>query len=103
MLSCGENLRSLRIRFEREKSGTTLKTKGGGVMAKEDVLEVEGTVLEALPNAMFQVELENGHKVLAHISGKLRMHYIRILPGDKVTVEISPYDLTKGRITWRAK
>lgn len=72
-------------------------------MAKEDVLEVEGTVLEALPNAMFQVELENGHKILAHISGKLRMHYIKILPGDKVTVEISPYDLTKGRITWRAK
>ncbi|MBQ2932594.1 MAG: translation initiation factor IF-1 [Clostridia bacterium] len=72
-------------------------------MAKEDVLEIEGTVLEALPNAMFQVELENGHKILAHISGKLRMHYIRILPGDKVTVEISPYDLTKGRITWRAK
>ena len=72
-------------------------------MAKEDVLEVEGTVLEALPNAMFQVELENGHKVLAHISGKLRMHFIRILPGDKVTVEISPYDLTKGRITWRGK
>ena len=72
-------------------------------MAKEDVLEVEGTVLEALPNAMFQVELENGHKILAHLSGKLRMHYIRILPGDKVTVEISPYDLTKGRITWRAK
>ena len=72
-------------------------------MAKEDVLEVEGTVLEALPNAMFQVELENGHKILAHISGKLRMHYIRILPGDKVTVEISPSDLTKGRITWRAK
>ena len=72
-------------------------------MAKEDVLELEGTVIEALPNAMFQVELENGHKILAHISGKLRMHYIRILPGDKVTVEISPYDLTKGRITWRAK
>ncbi len=72
-------------------------------MSKEDVLEVEGTVLEALPNAMFQVELENGHKILAHISGKLRMHFIRILPGDKVTVEISPYDLTKGRITWRAK
>ena len=72
-------------------------------VAKEDVLEVEGTVLEALPNAMFQVELENGHKILAHISGKLRMHFIRILPGDKVTVEISPYDLTKGRITWRAK
>ncbi len=72
-------------------------------MSKEDVLEVEGTVLEALPNAMFQVELENGHKILAHISGKLRMHFIRILPGDKVTVEISPYDLNKGRITWRAK
>lgn len=72
-------------------------------MSKEDVLEVEGTVLEALPNAMFQVELENGHKILAHISGKPRMHFIRILPGDKVTVEISPYDLTKGRITWRAK
>ena len=72
-------------------------------MSKEDVLEVEGTVLEALPNAMFQVELENGHKILAHISGKLRMHFIRILPGEKVTVEISPYDLTKGRITWRAK
>ena len=72
-------------------------------MGKEDVLEIEGTVLEALPNATFQVELENGHKILAHISGKLRMHYIRILPGDKVTVEISPYDLTKGRITWRGK
>jgi len=70
---------------------------------KDDMLEIEGTVLEALPNAMFQVELENGHKILAHISGKLRMHYIRILPGDKVTVEISPYDLTKGRITWRGK
>lgn len=72
-------------------------------MSKEDVLEVEGTVIEALPNAMFQVELENGHKILAHISGKLRMHFIKILPGDKVTVEISPYDLNKGRITWRAK
>ena len=73
-------------------------------MSKEDVLEVEGTVQEALPNAMFKVEeLENGHQILAHISGKLRMHFIRILPGDKVTVEISPYDLTKGRITWRAK
>ena len=72
-------------------------------MSKEDVLEVEGTVLEALPNAMFKVELENGHQILAHISRKLRMHFIRILPGDKVTVEISPYDLSKGRITWRAK
>ena len=72
-------------------------------MAKEDVLELEGTVLEALPSAMFQVELENGHQILAHISGKLRMNFIRILPGDKVTVELSPYDLTRGRITWRAK
>ena len=72
-------------------------------MAKDDVLELEGTVLEALPNAMFTVELENGHKILAHISGKLRMHYIRILPGDKVTLEMSPYDLTRGRIVWRAK
>ncbi len=72
-------------------------------MPKEDVIEVEGTVLEALPNAMFQVELENGHKVLAHISGKLRMNFIKILPGDKVTLELSPYDLTRGRITWRAK
>ena len=72
-------------------------------MSKEDVLEVEGKFLEALPNAMFKVELENGHKILAHISGKLRMHFIKILPGDKVTVEISPYDLSKGRITWRAK
>lgn len=72
-------------------------------MSKEDVIEVEGTVVEALPNAMFQVELENGHKVLAHISGKLRMNFIRILPGDKVTLELSPYDLTRGRIVWRAK
>lgn len=72
-------------------------------MSKEDIIEVEGIVVEALPNANFQVELENGHKILAHVSGKLRMHYIRILPGDKVTVEMSPYDLTKGRITWRAK
>ncbi len=70
-------------------------------MAKSDVIEVEGTVLENLPNAMFRVELENGHKILAHISGKMRMHYIRILPGDRVTVELSPYDLTKGRITYR--
>ncbi|MDD3766361.1 MAG: translation initiation factor IF-1 [Eubacteriales bacterium] len=72
-------------------------------MAKDDVIELEGTVVEALPNAMFQVELENGHRILAHISGKLRMNFIRILPGDRVTVEMSPYDLTKGRITWRAK
>ncbi|MDD2447274.1 MAG: translation initiation factor IF-1 [Tissierellia bacterium] len=72
-------------------------------MAKEDVIEVEGKVIDALPNAIFKVRLENGHEILAHISGKLRMHYIRILPGDKVTVELSPYDLTKGRITWRNK
>lgn len=72
-------------------------------MAKDDVLELEGTVIEALPNAMFQVQLENGHVVLAHIAGKLRMNFIRILPGDKVTIEMSPYDLTRGRITWRAK
>ncbi len=72
-------------------------------MAKDDVIEVEGVVVEALPNAMFQVELANGHKILAHISGKLRMNFIRILPGDKVTVEMSPYDLSKGRITWRSK
>ena len=72
-------------------------------MSKADVIEIEGTVIEKLPNAMFQVGLENGHKVLAHISGKLRMNFIRILPGDKVTVEMSPYDLTRGRITWRSK
>jgi translation initiation factor IF-1 len=72
-------------------------------MAKSDVIEVEGKVIEALPNTTFQVELENGHKVLAHISGKLRMHYIKILPGDKVVVELSPYDLTRGRIIWRGK
>ncbi|EHD5025954.1 translation initiation factor IF-1 [Listeria monocytogenes] len=72
-------------------------------MAKEDVIEVEGVVQETLPNAMFNVELEKGHKVLATVSGKIRMHYIRILPGDKVTVELSPYDLTRGRITYRFK
>ncbi|GAA6513192.1 translation initiation factor IF-1 [Merdimmobilis hominis] len=72
-------------------------------MSKEDVIEIEGVVVEALPNAQFLVELTNGHRLLAHISGKLRMNFIRILPGDKVTVEISPYDLTKGRITWRSK
>lgn len=72
-------------------------------MAKSDSIEVEGTVVEALPNAMFKVKLENGHIVLAHISGKLRMNFIRILPGDKVTLELSPYDLTRGRIVWRGK
>jgi len=70
---------------------------------KEDIIEMQGSVLETLPNAMFRVQLENGHKILAHISGKMRMHFIRILPGDKVTVEMSPYDLTRGRITYRFK
>ena len=72
-------------------------------MAKDDVIEVEGIVQEALPNAMFAVEISGGHKILAHISGKLRMNFIRILPGDKVTIQMSPYDLTRGRITWRSK
>ncbi|HOB91632.1 MAG: translation initiation factor IF-1 [Bacillota bacterium] len=70
-------------------------------MAKRDAIEMEGTIIESLPNAMFRVELENGHRVLAHISGKMRMHFIKILPGDRVTVELSPYDLTRGRITYR--
>ena len=72
-------------------------------MSKEEAIQVEGTIIEPLPNAMFRVVLENGHKVLAHISGKMRMHYIKILPGDQVTVELSPYDLTRGRITFRSK
>ncbi len=72
-------------------------------MAKEEAIVVEGTIVEPLPNAMFRVELENGHKVLAHISGKMRMHFIKILPGDRVTVELSPYDLSRGRVTFRAK
>ena len=73
----------------------------GTTLAKDDVIEVEGKVVDTLPNAMFKVELENGATILAHVSGKIRMHYIRILPGDRVTVELSPYDLTKGRITYR--
>jgi translation initiation factor IF-1 len=72
-------------------------------MSKSDVVEVEGVVTESFPNAMFEVELQNGHKILAHVSGKMRMNYIRIYPGDKVTIELSPYDLTRGRITWRSK
>ena len=72
-------------------------------MSKSDMIELEGVVVEAMPNAMFKVEIQGGHQILAHISGKLRMNFIRILPGDKVTVEMSPYDLTKGRITWRSK
>ena len=80
-----------------------MKTREENRLSKEDVIEIEGTVVESLPNAQFRVELPNGHQLLAHISGKLRMNFIRILPGDKVTVEMSPYDLTKGRITWRSK
>ncbi len=80
-----------------------LKGADGDAMPKEDAIQVEGKVLETLPNAMFRVELENGHKVLAHISGKMRMHFIKILPGDKVTVELSPYDLSRGRIIFREK
>ena len=72
-------------------------------MSKDDVIEMEGKVIEALPNAMFQVELPNGHRIMTHISGKMRMNFIRIYPGDKVTIELSPYDLTRGRITWRSK
>lgn len=72
-------------------------------MSKSDMIELKGTVVEAMPNAMFKVEIQGGHQILAHISGKLRMNFIRILPGDKVTVEMSPYDLSKGRITWRSK
>jgi translation initiation factor IF-1 len=81
---------------------TTYLSKGA-VLAKQDAIELEGTVVEALPNAMFKVELENGHEILAHISGKMRMHYIKILPGDKVQVELSVYDLDRGRITYRYK
>jgi translation initiation factor IF-1 len=76
---------------------------GVAEMTKEDAIEVEGTVVEPLPNAMFRVELDNGHRVLAHVSGKMRMNFIRILPGDRVKVELSPYDLTRGRITYRFK
>ena len=86
-----------------EEENTAKSKTGGNAMSKADVIEVEGTVLEKLPNAMFKVELENKHVVLAHISGKLRMNFIRILPGDKVTMELSPYDLSKGRIIWRDK
>jgi translation initiation factor IF-1 len=86
-------------RFSRRQTGHRRE----GVLAKEEGIQVEGTVVEPLPNAMFRVELENGHKVLAHISGKMRMHFIKILPGDKVTVELSPYDLTRGRIVYRYK
>jgi translation initiation factor IF-1 len=81
----------------------TLSNKGAGNLAKEESIEIEGVILEALPNAQFKVKLENSLEVLAHVSGKIRMHYIRILPGDKVKVQISPYDISKGRITYRYK
>src|SRR5262249_10414132 len=84
-------------------AGGALGSAGAVAMTKEDAIEVEGTVVEPLPNAMFRVELENGHRVLAHVSGKMRMNFIRILPGDRVKVELSPYDLTRGRITYRFK
>jgi translation initiation factor IF-1 len=80
-----------------------IKTRRYNNLAKSDMIEVEGVVVESLPNTTFQVDIGNGHTILAHISGKLRMNFIRILPGDKVTVEMSPYDLTRGRITWRSK
>ena len=89
--------------WRRSAKPSALKTKEVKNLAKDDVIELEGIVTDALPNAMFQVELENGHQVLAHISGKLRQNFIRILPGDKVTLEMSTYDLTKGRIIWRDK
>jgi translation initiation factor IF-1 len=85
------------------KPGKAAASKGGLTLSKDDVIEVSGTIVEKFPNAMFQVELENGHKILAHISGRLRMNFIRIIPGDKVLVEMSPYDLSKGRIIWRDK
>ena len=83
--------------------GITLKAENRGKLMAKDVIEIEGTILESMPNAMFRVKLENGHEILAHISGKIRKNFIRILPGDKVKVEMTPYDLTKGRITFRLK
>ena len=89
--------------MDQIRGSTESDNKEGQYLAKEDVIEIQGTIKETLPNAMFKVELENGAEILAHVSCKIRMHYIRILPGDKVTVEMSPYDLTKGRITYRFK
>ena len=89
--------------MDQIRGSTESDNKEGQYLAKEDVIEIQGTIKETLPNAMFKVELENGAEILAHVSGKIRMHYIRILPGDKVTVEMSPYDLTKGWITYRFK
>jgi translation initiation factor IF-1 len=89
--------------MRKRRAGQAKKKERGQTTKKEEAIEVEGTVVEPLPNAMFRVELETGHKVLAHISGKMRMHFIRILPGDRVIVELSPYDLSRGRITYRYK
>ena len=86
-----------------DSRGNARCARRADLLSKSDVIEMEGKVVEALPNAMFQVELQNGHQILAHISGKMRMNFIRIYPGDKVTIELSPYDLTRGRITWRSK
>jgi translation initiation factor IF-1 len=103
------SVRNLRAPAEPKKSADLGERSGRSTRSvvlpkpKEDAIVLEGTIVESLPNAMFRVELENGHKVLAHISGKMRMHYIRILPGDKVQVELTPYDLTRGRITYRYK
>lgn len=89
--------------FQCARKTSSVILRGCSTLAKQDVIEMEGTVAEALPNAMFRVELDNGHEVLAHISGKMRMNFIRILPGDTVTVELSPYDLSRGRITYRKR
>jgi len=94
-------VRLLYLVRSRQELGVAVRSKGSWSLAKKDAIEVEGAVVEPLPNAMFRVELDNGHKVLTHISGKMRMHYIRILPGDRVLVELSPYDLTRGRIVYR--
>ncbi len=102
MKRCGAVSR-LKIAWDGNGRNKNIIKKSQNSMSKSDVVEIEGTVVEKLPNAMFQVELENGHRVLAHISGKLRMNFIKIVPGDKVTLELSPYDLTKGRIIWRDK
>lgn len=91
------------MNFLKEEGRQGVSCHRSEIMAKEEAIEVEGKVVEPLPNAMFRVELENGHRVLAHISGKMRMHFIKILPGDRVTVELSPYDLTRGRIVYRTK
>jgi translation initiation factor IF-1 len=96
-------MRNAKARFQQRSKKPAVKREVVPLKPKEDSIQIEGKVLEALPNAMFKVELENGHQVLAHISGKMRMNFIRILPGDKVTIELSPYDLTRGRITYRFK